>query len=198
MCSCFWLYQMLSLLRQKEKLFYQWAFCLFPSLLVLARLCPVKYLTDGLVGIAFTLPTLDCFSFLHLFWTRYWISKKVRRNAQSIWKNLILDMREKNIMMIHTILFSKIVLSQFDVVIRLTRGSPPSGWTVLISIWMLQTVNLTLTLALTYQILMVKWKICIFDPIFLQIALLNPFYFSHLKFVLTFGEWADIYGIVSQ
>ena len=94
MCSCSWLYQMLSLLRQKEKLFYQWAFCFFPSLLVLARLCPVKYLTDGLVGIAFTLPTLDCFSFLHLFWTRYWISKKVRRNAQSIWKNLILDMPE--------------------------------------------------------------------------------------------------------
>ena len=96
MCSCSWLHQILPLLKQKEKLFYHWAFCLFPSLLVLARLCPVKYLTEGLVGIAFTLPTLDCFSFLHLFWTRYWISKKVRRNAQSIWKNLILDIHEKN------------------------------------------------------------------------------------------------------
>ena len=34
-----------------------------------SQLGPVKYLTDGLVGIAFTLPTLNCFSALHLFWT---------------------------------------------------------------------------------------------------------------------------------
>ena len=96
MCSCSWLYQMLSLLRQKGKLFYQWAFCFFPSLLVLARLCPVKYLTDGLVGIAFTLPTLDCFSFLHLFWTRYWISKKAKSGQILLLiENFLLENKDK-------------------------------------------------------------------------------------------------------
>ena len=128
MCSCSWLYKMLSFLRQKEKLFYQWAFCLFPPLLVLARLCPVKYLTEGLVGIAFTLPTLDCFSFLHLFWTRYWISKKVRRNAQSIWKNLILDMREKMIFCYQN--YSELLWENIVLVIEKNLCMSNFSWTI--------------------------------------------------------------------